>query len=136
MTMASEYLETRVATATPYQLHLMVVDAALRSTRRGLEALAEGRWEDMEAAFSRSRDCLTELVGGLQQDIAPALAEAQKGLFLFAYRSLVEGELRRDRKRIDAALRILERHREAWLELGERLPRNPVPQPHAREWLG
>jgi flagellar protein FliS len=134
-----EYLETQVATATPYRLHQMVVDAAIRTIRRGLEALEFQRWEAMEAAFSRSRDCLTELLGGLVDDRAPALTEPQKGLFLFVYRSLVEGELRREPERIRDALRILEQHRQTWLELGDRLPRDTaptVPQPHAREWVG
>jgi hypothetical protein len=44
-----------------------------------------------------------------------------KQLFFSAYIHLAEGERDQDGKRVEEALRILERHHETWLELAERL---------------
>jgi len=138
MTVAADYLETQVLTASPQRLHLMVVDAALRSGRRGLEAMEQQRWEAVDAAFSRCRACVLELFGGLKPDAAPDLVSPLKLLFVFVYRNLIIGELERDPEQIGDALRILEQHRETWLALDAQLrSASPtVPTPHAREWLG
>jgi flagellar protein FliS len=136
---ALDYLETQVLTATPQRLHLMVVDAALRSARRGLEALHQQQWEAMDAAFSHSRECVAELIAGLKPDQSPELVARLKALFLYVFRNLTEGDLLRDAARIQAALQVLERHRETWLELGGVLARQSAaaaPAPHARSWIG
>jgi flagellar secretion chaperone FliS len=135
----AEYLEAQVLTASPHRLHLMVVDGAIRFARRALDALTGERWEELDTALSRSRDCLAELVGGLDAGQTPDLTVRMKSLFAFVYRSLVLADLERSPGRIQDALRILEIHRETWLELGEELARQhaageSIPTPHARSW--
>jgi flagellar protein FliS len=132
-----DYLETRVLTASPHRLHLLVVEGALRFMRQGLTALEESRWEDMDQAFRRARDCVAELIGGIQPESAPELAATARGLFLSIYRWLALAELQRNPRQIEAALRLLETHRETWVELGVKLAGAPpaalaaVPGPHA-----
>ncbi|MDZ4689406.1 MAG: flagellar export chaperone FliS [Planctomycetaceae bacterium] len=139
MSQVAEYLESQVLTAGPHRLHLMVVDGAIRFARRGLEALDAHRWEDLFTALSRSRDCVAELLGGLDADQSPDLAARLKALFAFVYRNLALADTERNAQRIRDAIRILEIHRETWLELGEQLiresaPGPSVPTPHARSW--
>jgi flagellar protein FliS len=147
VSIAAEYLETQVFTASPYRLHLMVIDAALRHARQGLEALNSGRWEMLDRSLSRCRDCVSELVGGLRPEAAPELIEPMRELFLFVYRSIAMGDLERDPDLIRGAMRVLLKHRETWVELGEKLIAAPagsaamptssaVPAPHGRSWEG
>ena len=138
MTVHAEYLEAQVLTAPPHRLHLLVVDGAIRFLRRGLEAMEQQRWEDMDAALTRGRACITELIGGLIPHQADDLVDRVKSLFAFVYRNVTIGDLQRDPRRLRDALRILELHRDTWQELGEKLrPETPaVPAPHSRSWLG
>ena len=132
-----EYLETQVLTATPYRLHLMVVDGALRFARTGLSAMESGDWETLDLALSRSRDCVSELLSGLRSETPSDLVDSVKSLFAFVYRSLALADPERNPQRIADAIRVLEMHRETWIELGEQLGRptdENIPAPHARSW--
>jgi flagellar secretion chaperone FliS len=135
----AEYLEAQVLTASPHRLHLMVVDGAIRFARRAEAALEARRWEELDVAMSRSRDCVAELFGGLDAERSPDLADQLKALFTFVYRNLVLADSERSVQRIRDAVRILEMHRETWIELGEKLTKesagdSSVPTPHARSW--
>lgn len=118
----------------------MVVDGAIRFARQGAAALQEGRWELMGQALGRSRSCVSELIGGLNSQEAPELAAQLGALFVFIYRSLTIAELEQSPQRIDDALRILELHRETWIELGLKIrseyagASTPIAAPHSRSW--
>ncbi|HUG90811.1 MAG TPA: flagellar export chaperone FliS [Planctomycetaceae bacterium] len=117
----TDYRHTQVLTASPHRLHLMVVDGAIRHAVQAEQALAAGDFETAHAALGRSRDFVSELLAGLDGRQAPELVERLKGLFLFVYRNLVDADRRREPERVRDALKILEMHRETWLEAG-RLP--------------
>lgn len=121
MQRASVYFEDQVLTASPHRLHLMVVEAALRHARRGLEALEQQQWEATFQALSKARDCVSELIGGLDPDQAPELVAPTKELFVFAYRNLATADFERNPQLVRDAIRILEIHRETWIELGLKL---------------
>ena len=132
-----QYLETKVMTATPWQLHLMVVDAAIRKAVVAQEALEKRDYEAAHFSLNNSRDCLTELIGGLNSEHQPELVERLKALFAFCFRNLAEADMHHDPNRIADALRVLRMHRETWMALGEQLRRensdNLRPTP-SRSW--
>ena len=136
MPAVDDYLETQVLTAAPHRLHLMVVDGAMRFTRQGLAAMREARWEAMGQAFRRARDCVTEMVGGVKPEVWPELAANSRLLFLFIYRELSLAEMDRNPEQIEDLLRLLQTHRETWVELGEKLQTGnassaeKIPEPH------
>ena len=117
----NEYLEAQVMTASPHQLHLMVLDAAIRNARRAEQALQEHDVETSHFSLNSSRDCVGELISGLDPTPAPDLVDRLKSLFLFVHRRLIEADLKHDPQRIREALRILEMHRETWLQVIEKL---------------
>jgi flagellar protein FliS len=121
MTVADSYLSTQVLTASPYRLHLMVVEGAIQFGSLGASALENGEVETAHLALSKSRDFVTELLGGLNEEYDPQLAARMKQLFFFAYVNLVEGESERDPKKVRDALLVLTRHHETWLELAAHL---------------
>ncbi|MGE3313867.1 MAG: flagellar export chaperone FliS [Planctomycetaceae bacterium] len=127
-----QYLETKVMTATPWQLHLMVVDAAIRKGTQAEAALERGDFEAAHFALNSSRDCVTELLGGLNGEQLPEVVSQLRALFGFVYRNLVEADMLRDTNRIADAVRILRTHRETWLALAEKL-RDEAPAAPATE---
>lgn len=131
--MTTEYLETQVMTAPPVKLHLMVVDGALRFARAARQALERGDFSEAHLALNRSRDCVTDLIVGLHDQHDPNLISQLKALFLFAYRRMVDADFRHDPREVGDAIRVLELHRQNWLELMQQLPTSgPAPTPHFR----
>jgi flagellar protein FliS len=116
-----QYLENQVLSASPYQLHLMVIDGALRFSKHARIYMEEKDWENSHLAVGNAQDFISELICGLKDNQAPEVVANLKALFVFAYRNLVQAELMRDTKFIDNAIRVLEIHRETWVELQQRM---------------
>lgn len=112
-----EYQETQVLTASPQQLHLMVVDGALLYARRAAEALDSGNREEAFLALNRSREFVAELLGGLRVDQNPETCVNLKQLFAFVFHRLAMADIEQNPQLVGEAIRILEKHRETWLEL-------------------
>jgi flagellar protein FliS len=112
-----EYLEARVLTAPPEELHLMVVDAAIRHATRAEAALEQRDFETAWFALNRAREFTVELIGGLNTEHAPELVADLKRLFGFVYRSLNEAGVLHDAEKVRGALTVLRIHRETWREL-------------------
>lgn len=117
MNIADEYLKSRVMTARPEELHLMVVDGAVRQAVRAEEALPKKHYETSHEALNRARDFVIELIAGLDDKQAPDLVEKLKGLFGFVYRRLNEADLYHDVEKVREALQVLRMHRETWQQL-------------------
>ena len=126
VTAADEYLESRVLTAPPEKLHLMVVEAALRFARQGQQALAHHDHASACDILGRSRACITELIASIRADENPELADRLRALFLFCHRRLLQADLEHNGRYVDDAIGILESHRETWLELLARLPQDRI----------
>jgi flagellar secretion chaperone FliS len=124
---AEEYLESRVMTAPPERLHLIVVEAALRFARIGSQALRDRKYDRSFAALSKARDCVNELMCSIQGDAQPELANQLKSLFFFCHRSLIQADFEHEPRHADDAIRVLEIHRETWLELIGRLGQSAAP---------
>lgn len=108
------YLKTRVMTASPAELRLMLIDGAIRfaeQARRGYEE------RDFERAFegtTKAQNILLELTNSLRHDQAPELCERLAALYTFLYRSLVDASMTRDMALVDEVVRLLRFERETW----------------------
>lgn len=128
---AEEYLESRVMTAPPERLHLIVVEAALRFARIGAQALLDRKYDRSFAALSKARDCVNELMCSVQGGAQPELANQLKSLFFFCHRSLLQADFEHEPRHVEDAIRVLEIHRETWLELIGRMGQPGTVQPMA-----
>ena len=141
LSVADEYLETQILTSPPARLHLLVVEGSLRFARRAGQALRVRDFETAHDSLNRARDCVNELLTGLNPDTQPELMDQLKALFLFVHRNLVAADLQRDPTAVDNAIRILEIHRDTWQELLDKLsgeaaaPQATLPAPHIRPQL-
>lgn len=118
----NDYLENQVLTAKPHQLHLMVVDGAIRFARQALAAAQSRNFEQAHFALDRSRDLIAELIGGLDPGQQPEMIEQLKALFVFVYENLNHADVKQEASFISDALKVLEIHREGWCELIQQLP--------------
>src|SRR5688572_18815829 len=113
-TAANQYLRTKVLTATPEQLQMMLFDGAVRFCEQARGAIAEKNFEQSYNLISRVQKILLELSGSLKHDIAPDLCGKLAALYNFAYRKLIEANVRHDSVALDEAIAILKYQRETW----------------------
>jgi flagellar secretion chaperone FliS len=131
---ADQYLETQVLTAPPEQLHMLVVDGALRFARLGMQSINEQDYDIAHESLSRSREFVNELIVGLSPEGEEDLTDNLRALFRFVHRSLIEADSNRDATSAEAAIDILEQHRQTWKELLDKLTTEQTisspPPPH------
>jgi flagellar protein FliS len=119
--MMDQYLETRITTATAHQLHLMIVDGAIRYALTAEAALKENNWQPAEAALDQARGFVSEMLSGLDATRFPQMVDRLKALFVYIHRNLVKAGLNRDEKLVGDAITILRMYRETWLALADKL---------------
>ena len=108
------YLETEVTTATPQKQQLMLIEGTIRFIGRTRSHWRAGQDERAHECLVRAQQIVTELLAGLNHEVAPELTRRVAALYVFVFRSLVDAGLRRDEAKLDEALRVLEPQREAW----------------------
>jgi flagellar protein FliS len=117
------YLRSAVLTASPEQLHLMLLDGAIRFVTRGREAIEANAIEAAFHALDRAQHIMLELSTGLRREANPLLADRMAALYNFVYRRLIDANLHRDLQAADDALRVLRHQRETWALLVDKLQR-------------
>ena len=116
-----EYLRNVVMTASPEQLHLMLLDGAIRFATQGRAAIVAGNIDAMFTALERAQRIVLELSSGLRREVDPLLVDRMAALYTFIFRRLTEANLHRDTQAADDALRILRHQRETWSLLLDKL---------------
>jgi flagellar protein FliS len=119
--MIDEYLESKVTTATPIQLHLMVIDGAIRHARAAHTAMQHGKMAEASTALSEARRFVGEMLAGLDEKQFAEVVGRLKAIFLFVLRNLVNADLERNQTLVAESISILQLHRETSLALAERL---------------
>ena len=118
---AQNYLRTKVMTATPEQLQLMLYDGAIRFAEQARVALAQKNFEVSFSCLSRATKIITELSSSLRHELAPELCGKLAALYNFVYFKLVEANIEHKIQSIDEALSILRYQRETWMLLLDQL---------------
>jgi flagellar protein FliS len=118
---AQNYLRTKVLTATPEQLQLMLYDGAIRFCEQARLGLEQKNYEQSYTGLSRALRIITELTGSLKHELAPELCGKLAALYNFVYMKLVEANVQHEIKSLDQALSILRYQRETWVMLLDQL---------------
>lgn len=111
---AQNYLKTKVFTATPEQLQLMLYDGAIRFGEQARAALEQKSYEQSYTMISRVQKIITELSSSLKHAVAPDLCGKMAALYNFVYRKLIEANIEHKVESLDEALNILRYQRETW----------------------
>ena len=112
---ANAYLTTKVLTASPQELRLMLLDGALKFVQQGRDGLSRKDFEASFNGFSQCRAIIIELMTSIRPDCERDLAENVKALYSFMYKHLVEGVYEKDFTKIDEVIRLLTYERETWV---------------------
>lgn len=121
MSNSQAYLRTRVMSASPVELRLMLFDGAIRFLTQGLEGLERRDYEAAYDGHSKCQAIVVELLNTLEPKHAPDLCEKLNGLYTFMYLKLVESLTQRDPAIGRDVLELLEFERETWRQLMEKL---------------
>jgi flagellar protein FliS len=138
---AQNYLRTKVFTATPEQLQLMLYDGAIRFSEQAKVALQEKKYDQSYDLLSRTQKIIAEMTASLKHDVAPELCGKLSSLYNFVYRKLIEANIEHTIPPLDEALAILRYQRDTWAMLLDQLGKTKaaaaaakldVPAPNSR----
>jgi flagellar protein FliS len=115
------YLRTRVLTATPEQLQMMLFDGAIRFADATRTAILNKDWEGTYKNSSRAQKIITELNSSLKHDISPELCARLASLYNYIFRCLMDASLNHTVESVDEALKMLRYQRDTWALLMEKL---------------
>jgi len=118
---SQNYLRTKVLTATPEQLQLMLYDGAIMFLEQARAALEKQNFEQSYSGISRAQKIIVELTSSMKHELAPDVCGKLAALYNFVYRKLVEANIQHDIKSLDQALSILRYQRETWMLLLDKL---------------
>ena len=117
---ADAYLRSKVLSARPEELRLMLIEGAIKFARQGSEGLATRNWELSYNGLSRAKSILLELISSLRPEIAPDICQKLSALYMYMYRRLLDANLEKNPKIVDEVVDLLEYDRETWLMVIEK----------------
>lgn len=115
-TVTNPYLQTKIMTASPAELRLMLFDGCLKFCRQGRIEL-EREKRDFEAIyenFMRAQKIVLELSTSLNHSVNPEVCQKLSALYTYVYRLLVDANVERDVAKVDEAIKLMEYERETW----------------------
>jgi flagellar secretion chaperone FliS len=115
------YLKTKIMTASPEELRLMLYDGALKFCRQAKAALEKKSYEDSYNNLMRAQKIVLELSTSLNHDADPQLCQRLSALYTYVYRLLVDANMKRETPIVDEAIKLIEYERETWQMLMKKL---------------
>jgi flagellar protein FliS len=122
------YKETRVRTAGPGQLVVMLYDEAVKQCDRALELLDKdirkhpGNIEKTNAALTKVQDIITELMASLDFEAGGDIARDLFSLYVFFKKELMDANMAKDEARIRSVRGMLDELRSAWTTIAAQAP--------------
>lgn len=120
-TTVNAYLRSKVMSATPEQLRLMLIEGAIRFCNQGIDGLERKDFEAVYSGFTNCRNILLELSSSVRVDVNPELAKRVQGLYTFMYLHLVDAGLEKDIAKARKVADLLEYERQTWVMLMDQL---------------
>jgi len=120
---ANAYLATRILTATPEQLRMMLLEGAVKFAKQGREGMVAKNYEAVFNGFTRCRAILVELVSTMKPAPDAELYARLSALYLFMMSRLLESSHERSVTKADEVIKLLEYERETWSMLIEKVGR-------------
>ncbi|MGV6814434.1 MAG: flagellar export chaperone FliS [Phycisphaerales bacterium] len=118
---ANAYLRTKVMTASPEELRLMLLDGAIKFANQALTGIEDTDHEMIYLGFTQCRDIVLELLNTIKTEPAPEVAQSMRELYTFLYGELVRASTDSDADRVREVIKLLEYDRETWILTMEQL---------------
>jgi flagellar protein FliS len=126
----SSYLESKVLTAPPQRLHLMLIEGAIRFGRQAEEHLRSGNQSAAASAMLRVIDILGELTAGVREKKG-TLNTKIADLYWYMFRRVSEAKINADAAALAEVLQLLEYDWQTWQLVCDKLGRGNVAAPPA-----
>lgn len=118
---ANAYLKTKVMTASPEELRMLLLDGALRFANMAKFGMENKDHEKIYEGFKQARAIILELTDTIDSRHDPVLARSVRDLYVFIYGELAKASLNKDMSKLDKAIEMIEYERETWMQLLEQL---------------
>jgi flagellar secretion chaperone FliS len=125
-TTANQYLQTKVLTASPAELRMLLIEGAIRFATQGRDGLAERDHEKTFEGFSQAKAILMEMITALRPEVDAELCENLSALYTYMYQQLVEANLEKNTALADEVIKLLEYERETWSLLLDKLAEEKI----------
>lgn len=109
----TSYLESKILTASPQRLHLMLIEGAIRFGRQAEDALRTGDQTAAAGPLLRVIDIVGELLAGVREQ-RDELNKKIADLYWFLFRRISEAKINTDATALAEVVRLLEYERETW----------------------
>ena len=119
---ANPYLKTKVLTASPEELRLMLYEGAIKFCRQGHDALERRDFEASYGSLARAQKIILELSTSLNEQVAPELCAKLSALYTYIYRLLVDANVSHGTDPLDEAIERLSYEKQTWEMLMASLP--------------
>jgi flagellar protein FliS len=131
----SAYLRTKILTARPEELRLMLYEGAVKFCRQARHAMNQRDIEGMYNAITRAQKIVLELSTSLDRRVDADLCDKLAALYNYIYLRLVDANMTREVGPLDEATNLLDFQRETWvMALGKlRDERDDAAQPTAQD---
>jgi flagellar protein FliS len=120
----NEYRKTRILTATPGELIVMLYDGLLGRVENARKHVANNNPADAGVLLNRAHDILHELIGCLDHEKAPQLADSLTALYSYCANLLVEGLGNSDLAKFEEVYTLLKPLRDAWADAERQIKTN------------
>jgi flagellar secretion chaperone FliS len=131
----ASYLESRILTAPPHRLHLMLIEGAIRFGRQAEEALKRGEPAVADASLMRVVDIVGEMLAGVRGE-KTLLNRPLADFYWYLFRRVAEAKINSDTTALTESLRLLEYERQTWQlvcdKFGSTAAAVGPPAPHSR----
>ncbi len=111
---AQQYLRTRVLTATPEQLQLMLYDGAVRFCEQAKAGLEKKNFEQLCTGVTKAQNIISELLWSMKTDLQPELCSKLSAIYRYVYNRLIEAGMDHNMASLDESIELLKFQRETW----------------------
>ena len=108
------YLKSKVLTASPAELRLLLLDGAIRFAEQARSAYETRDFERSYEGTTKCQAILTELMCSLRPEREPELCSRLAALYTYMYRRLVEASSNKSYTEVEEVIRLLRYERETW----------------------
>jgi len=109
----ASYLEAKILTAQPHQLHLMLIEGAIRFGRQAQDALQRGEQLAAATPLLRMLDIVGEMLAGVRENKSN-LNQKIADLYSFLFRRVSEAKINSDAHAVREVMELLEFERQTW----------------------
>ncbi|QDU33303.1 Flagellar protein FliS [Poriferisphaera corsica] len=130
------YLRTKILTASPHELRLLLFDGAIRFCNQAKKAIDEKDFDTSYHSIMKAEKIILELSSSLNHDVNPDVTEKMVALYNYMYRRLIDANMSRDLETIDEVIKLLQYERETWQMLVNKVQSGAKPAAAPKQAMG